>query len=140
MSKKKFGEDHEISGVRFKYEKKTKYLTIEIGDQKRRLKKTDLWMLVFMMSKDKQQDDLIPVWEKDMVQFTRFHTIKATKDIKEGEIIKFHCDVNVPKIVVDSLLVKEGVTDPASVMKEADKEVIHTPEGPQALHEKTEGV
>ena len=137
---KKFGEKHEISGAVFEYEPKTKYVNITIGKEKRRLKKTDLWMLVFMMSKGKQQDDLIPVWEKEMVQFTRQHQIKATKDIKAGEMIKFHCDVNVPKIVVESLLAKEGITDPSTVMKPMEKEVIHTPESLDTLQEKAGGV
>ncbi len=136
----KFGEKHEIGGAIFEYEKKTKYLTITVGKEKRRLKKTDLWMLVFMMSKGKQQDDLIPVWEKEMVQFTRQHQIKATKDIKAGEMIKFHCDVNVPKIVVESLLAKEGITDPSTVMKPMEKEVIPTPKALDTLQEEVGGV
>lgn len=136
----KFGEKHEISGTVFEYEPKTKYLTITIGKEKRRLKKTDLWMLVFMMSKGKQQDDLIPVWEKDMVQFTRQHKIKATKDIKAGEMVQFHCDVNVPKIVVESLLLENGITDPSTVMKPMQKEVIPTAETLDTLHEKSGGV
>lgn len=131
--KKKFAEDHEISGVKFKYEKVTKFLTIEIGNEKRRLKKSDLWMLVFMMSKGKQQDDLIPVWEKNMVQFTRQHQIRATRDIKEGEMLKFHCDVNVPQIVLDSITQKEGIKmlEKATVIPldtpEEEKKALSTP-------------
>ena len=119
MAKKKFGGEHEIGGVKFKYDK-TPFVTITIGKEVRKVKKSDVWMLVFMNSKGKQQDDLIPVWEKEMVQFTRQHIITATRDVKAGEKLKFHCDVNVPKIVVDSLLRKEGITDPSSVMKEAE--------------------
>jgi hypothetical protein len=123
LSKK---EEHDISGVKFKYEKGKPYVTIRIEKDQRRIKKTDLWMLVFMMSKGKQQDDLIPVWEKDMIQFTRQHKVRATKDIKAGEMVEFHCDVNVPKIVVDSLLKKEGIEDPNTVIKPMEK-VIPTP-------------
>ena len=122
MNKKTLARDgiHDIGGVKFNYEKTTPYIWVSIGSEKKRIKKNDLWMLVFMMSKGKTQDQLIPVWEKEMVQFTRQHYIKATRDIKEGETIQFHCDVNVPKIVVDSLLAKEGVT-PTDVMVKAEE-------------------
>lgn len=116
MADKKFGNNHKIGEVTFNYEK-TPYLSIAIGKQKARIKKTDLWMLVFMMSKGKTQDDLIPVWEKEMVQFTRQHKVRAGKDIKAGEEVIFNCDVNIPRIVVESLLKKEGIDDPNTVMK-----------------------
>lgn len=119
MAKKTF-EKHDLGGVVIQYSKGPN-LTITIGKEKRSIKKTDLWMLVFMNSKGKAQDDLIPVWEKEMLQFTRQHQIRATRDIKAGEMIKYHCDVNVPKIVVESLLRKEGVTDPSAVMKPAEE-------------------
>lgn len=115
MAKKTFGNNHEIGGVKFKYEK-SPYLTVSIGSVSRRIKKTDLWMLVFMMSKGKTQDDLIPVWEKEMVQFVRQYKIIAKNDMKAGETIVFNANINIPKIVVESLLKKEGIEDPSTVM------------------------
>ena len=129
---KKFGEKHTISGVTFDYQK-GEFLTVSIGDKTKKIKKTDLWMLVFMMSKGKTQDDLIPVWEKEMMQFTRQHQIKVTRDVKAGEYMKFHCDVNVPKIVVASILKDEGAECDVDALKPAESIPKDTPEEEKQL-------
>lgn len=112
MSKKEF-EKQEIGGVSFQY-LKGKGVTITIGKEKRTIPKNDLWMIVFMNSKGKTQDQLVPVWQKDMMQFVRQYEIVAKKDMKAGDKLTFHANIDVPKVVVESLLKKEGVLDPVA--------------------------
>ena len=123
MSKKTF-EKHDLGGVVFQYSKGPN-LTVTIGKEKRTIKKTDLWMLVFMNAKGKTQDDLIPVWEKEMVQFIRQYEIVCKKDMKAGEKMTFHAKIDVLKIVVESIIKKEGI-DPATIFPK--KELSTPPE------------
>lgn len=103
-------KDFKFGTANFKYDHKTEWVHLNLGKQKTRIKKTDLWMMVFMMTKDKKQkDDLISEQDREMMQFVRQHQVRATKDIKEGELMIFNCKVNVPLIVVDSIVKKEGL-------------------------------
>ena len=106
----------------FKYDPKTKWIHLTLGKEKTRIKQNDLWMMTFMISKEKQQDDLIPDKDQDMMQFVRQHQIRAKKDIKEGEMITVNCNVNVPQVVVDSLLKEKGVEDITKVLKKTELE------------------
>lgn len=114
MAKKEF-EKQEIGGVTFQY-LKGKGVTITIGREKRTIPKNDLWMIVFLNSKGKTQDQLVPVWQKDMMQFVRQYEIVAKTDMKAGDRLRFHANIDVPKVVVESLLAKEGVADPKALI------------------------
>ncbi len=109
-------QDFDMDGVVFTCDPRTKWVTVKIGAKKGRVKKNDLWMMVFMISKEKQQDDMIPEEDIEMMQFVRQHQVKATKDIKAGEMITVNCNVNVPMTVVESLLKKEGIENPQTVI------------------------
>ena len=109
-------QDFEFDKAIFKYDPKTKWLHLKLGTEKAKIKYTDLWMMTFVLGNHKQQDDLIPVEDKEMMVFVRQHQVKATKDIKEGEMITVNCNVNVPVVVVESLLKKEGIEDIKSVL------------------------
>ncbi len=111
-----------LGSVTFKYAPKSKEFKVTVGDEVRYIRFQDLWMMIYMVSDQKNKDDLIPVLKNEIMVFARKHTIKATKDIKAGEIINCHCEVNVPKIVVESLLKEHGVEDPQSVMKRTEEE------------------
>jgi hypothetical protein len=88
----------------FLFDPKKEYFRVKIGNEETSVKRTDLWMMVFMTNGGKRQDDLLEVKQNEMMQFVRQHQVKATKDIKEGELITVNCNVNVPQVVVDSLL------------------------------------
>ena len=113
-------QNFEFNGATFKFDPKTKWMHLKIGKEKARIKHNDLWMMVFMTSGQKKQDDLIEIDSRDMMQFVRQHQVKATKDIKEGEMITVNCNVNVPLVVVESLLKKEGIEDVTTVLKRTD--------------------
>ncbi len=110
-------QQFEMEGITFKYNPKSKWVNFKAGTQKGRIKQKDLWMMTFMITKDKkQQDDLITEQDREMMQFVRQHQIKCTRDMKEGEMITVNCNVNVPVIVVESLLKSKGIEDPKTVM------------------------
>lgn len=108
-------QNFEFDNITFKYDPKTKWVNVKISKEKGRIKQNDLWMMTFMISKERQQDDMMPDKDRDMMQFVRQHQIRATKDIKAGEMITVNCNVNVPMVVVDSLLKERGV-EPKEVL------------------------
>lgn len=111
--------------ISFKIDPTRKSVLIKAGVNKYTIKKSDLWQMAFMISKDKEQDDLIPVEKRPMMRFTRLFKVKATKDLKKGEIMEFHTEIDVPLMVVDQLLQEKGV-ELETVIKPKDL-VIPTP-------------
>lgn len=86
-------------------------VVVKMGSLKTTMKKSDLWQMAFLITKDKEkQADLIPVTKRPMMKITRLFKIKATKDLKAGDIIEFHTDIDVPLAVVDSVLKEHGKT------------------------------
>lgn len=103
IKKQKF----EIENGELSFDPKTKWIKIKIGKESSRIKKKDLWQIAFMISDVMKQDELLPAQQITMMEFDREHMVKAEKDIKAGEIVKFHCHVSVPKVIVDHLLEKK---------------------------------
>ncbi len=114
-------QQFEMDNIIFKYTPKSKWVNVKIGKEKGRLQQKDLWMMVFMITKDKkQQDDMVTEQDREMMQFVRQHQVKATKDIKAGEMITVNCNVNVPQVVVDSILKGKGV-DPKKALFQSEE-------------------
>lgn len=90
--------------VVFTVDPKKPHIVMSLGKEKRSIKKNELWTMVFAISKKKKQADLIPVTSKEMMQFVRQVEFKATKDIKAGEVMKFHLPINIPMTVVQAAL------------------------------------
>ena len=109
-------QNFEFDNVTFLFDPKKEYFKVKIGNEEASVKRTDLWMMVFMTNAGKRQDDLLEVNQKEMMTFVRQHQVKATKDIKEGEMITVNCNVNVPQTVVDSVLKEKGI-DPKVLTK-----------------------
>jgi len=101
-----------LGEVKFSFNPKSKWIRVYVkGAKVKMVLKNELWLMMYTISQVKAQDDLIPAFKKEMMQFDRVHTIKATKDIKEGEIIKFHCHVDVPLTIVESTLTAGDVAE-----------------------------
>ncbi len=100
----KFGD------VKFIVNPKNPSVIVQVENgQKASIKKIDLWGMVFAISDSKKQEGLIPVQKSEMMEIDRVHTIKATKDIKEGETVKFHCHISVPLALAEAQLTKEDI-------------------------------
>ena len=112
----KFGD------VKFIVDPKKPSVVVQVENgQKATIKKIDLWGMVFAMSDSKQQEGLIPVQKSEIMQIDRVHTIKATKDIKEGETVKFHCHIDIPLALAEAQLTKVDIENSKT------ESVIHTP-------------
>lgn len=70
---------------------------------KTRIKRMDLWSMVYAMSGPNEQDMMTPVRQSEVVTYRRIHNIKITKPVKVGDIIKCKCEINVEKTVVEGL-------------------------------------
>jgi hypothetical protein len=67
------------------------------------VKKVDLWSACFIMADEKTQADLIPVRETEMVTYRRIHNVKLKKGLREGEILRVACEINVPEVIHENL-------------------------------------
>ena len=77
---------------------------ITLGDKFSIVKYSDLFAFMFQLATKEQQAQMIPVREELGNQYMKQVTIKATKDIKEGELVKFHIPINVPQVIEDAIL------------------------------------
>ena len=108
---------------------------ITIGTQKTEIDYKELWGVVFVLGEGQYRDDMLPVQKKEMMVFSRKHVIEAQKDIKKGEKLNVWCEVNIPKIVVESIAEENG----AKVIYQMP-EVIPTPESTPSTVSDEKGV
>ena len=94
-------------------------LTLEALDTKKGVKLTmgktscdvtykELWAALFVIGDADMQAEIMPVRKTEMMVFARKHTIQASRDIKSGELINVHCEVNIPEILVNSIAEENG--------------------------------
>lgn len=95
--------------VSFTIDPKLTTVLVKCGPHKIKMRKSDLWQLAFMISKQKDQDELIPIEKRPMMKFMRIFKVQARKDMKAGEVMEFHTEIDVPLMVVDQLLKEHGV-------------------------------
>ena len=87
----------------FNLNRKKGELSVEIDDLKRVIPWAEFWLMVFDMSGDNEQEDLLPTSSVQMMEFTKHHAVKVKNDMKAGETMFVDCHVSVPKTIVDSL-------------------------------------
>ena len=90
-------------GLYLKFNPASDSVIFKFGRQEEKMKRTDLWMMVFSMMDDDLQDRMIPTKKTEMEKFVRTHSIKATRDIQAGEIVKFHCEIDIPAVVAEGI-------------------------------------
>ena len=54
-----------------------------------------------------------------MMSFYRMYKIKAEKDLKAGDTVNFHCQIDVPLAIMDSLINKETWEEAKAALIEA---------------------
>jgi len=81
-----------------------KAFKITVDGKEAILERDDLYALLMLFGDEEQQSDLIPVQQTQVRAITRLITVKAKKDIKRGEEIKFAYEYFVPGRVYESLL------------------------------------
>lgn len=96
--------------ITFTIDPKKATVVIKGWGYKTQMRKSDLWQLAFLISKHKDQDELIPIEKRPMMKFTRIFKVQAKKDMKAGEVLEFHTEIDVPLMVVEQLLNDHGKT------------------------------
>jgi hypothetical protein len=82
--------------VKFKVTKNSDEITIIMGDEKRKVKMLDLWMVVFALSDSEHKDKIMPVQKKEVMKFKKVHTVQVKNDMKAGETLTFTSVIDVP--------------------------------------------
>ena len=62
-----------------------------------------LYQLLVIFSQEKDMDKLVRKTEEEIVSTRRQLTIKATKDVKKGEMLTMSVDFPVPKSILDRI-------------------------------------
>ena len=81
----------------------SEYLQVRIGQEKKLIKKVDLWAAVFAIADPDTQEKLTPVRQTQMVTYARVHTIQIKKDMHKGELLRCKCRINVPQVIEEGL-------------------------------------
>lgn len=96
-----------FGAVKFHVDPKKPHVILELDGKRQNIKKNELWMMVFAISKVKKQADLIPVVQQEMVPFYRSVSVRASKDMKAGEVIKTNIKIDIPLTIVQAQLTAE---------------------------------
>lgn len=81
-----------------------KVIKITLDGKEAIMERDDLYALMMLFGDEEQQSDLIPVKQQEVRAITRMLTVRANKDIKRGQAIKFAYEYFVPTRVYESLL------------------------------------
>jgi len=82
-----------------------------IGKSEAIIPRAELFQLLFTVSNAEQQAEMMTVKKEEVRPHARKHMVKLTKDMKAGEIMNVHCEVNIPLILEESFkqeFIKEG--------------------------------
>lgn len=66
-----------------------KKFKITVGDKTEIMDRKDLYSLMMLFGDEEQQSNLIPVVHSKIITVKRLLTVRAKKDIKKSELIKF---------------------------------------------------
>jgi len=72
-----------------------------IGNKTAIIPRAELFQLLFTVSNPIQQAEMMPVKTELVRPFARKHIVKLTKDLKKGDTVNVHCEVNIPEILVE---------------------------------------
>lgn len=123
--KKTFTYGKGIDTVSFAIDPAKANVLVRMGSMRVLMKKSDLWQMAWLISRQKEQDDLISIRKTHLMKFERGMKIQATKDIRKGEFIQINVPINIPTLIVESLLQEHG-KELKDVLKPEDM-VTHIP-------------
>lgn len=85
-----------VGSVKIKVAKNSDELTIIMGEEKRKVKMIDLWMVLFALSDSEHKDKMMPVQKKEIMKFKKVHTVQVKNDMKAGDTLTFTSWIDVP--------------------------------------------
>jgi hypothetical protein len=81
----------------------SEWVEIEMGKEKMRVKISEIWAVTFALCGPEQQEKMMPVRQTEMMTYEKIYKVRATKDIRKGEVIKFRAKIDVPLTITESL-------------------------------------
>lgn len=121
MTMKKDKNAFTIGGLTIESRGGKKPLRMTIDGRSTDVEYKELWGVVYVLGDRKHKTEMIPVQKKEMMQFVRKYTIEAKNDIKQGELITFWAEINVPETVVAAIAEENG----AKVVRPGVPEEMH---------------
>jgi hypothetical protein len=91
------------TGLRIAYDEKSQTLEAEIGGKTATMTKLELWQFVFSICDPDLREQIMPVRQTEVMEYTKVHTVQLKKDMRRGEIMKVRCITHVPTTVVEGL-------------------------------------
>lgn len=79
------------------------YIKLDFDGKIAYIKKSDMFMFMFVLGTPEQQEQMIPVRRDEMKPYERQHRIKLTRDMKEGEELVANCKIHVPSIIDEAI-------------------------------------
>jgi len=76
---------------------------VKMGSEEAIIPLQEVYSFIMIAGTPEQQANLIPVKQTTVKKIIKRHVVQATKDIKKGELINFHCETNVPIEIVEGL-------------------------------------
>lgn len=107
-------------------EARSRFITVTIGKESRRVHYKDLWSMLYVLGDAKYQEAMLPVRKEERLVFSRKLQIQAKKDLKEGEVITVWVEFDVARDVAQAIAEKNG----AKVLEQSDE--LSTPSSVQA--------
>lgn len=96
--------------LKISYRQHSKKIKVEIAGKQVEMTKLELWQFVFSICDDDLREELLPVRKTEMMEYERLHSVELSKDMKQGEILQVKCRTNIPKMVVDAIMLEEKPT------------------------------
>ena len=90
------------------------WIKISVGKETATVERKELFGIALLLANEQEMTEVLetgPKKEVEVVQHTRAVTVKATKDIKEGEEVVFNIQYEVPKRIVEYLGGTKEVTE-----------------------------
>ena len=90
-------------GVLMDVDPTSEFVQLRMGDEKKMIRKSDLYSLCYIIADAENQDKLTAVRQTEVEHFTRLHQVKLKKNMRAGEVIRVRCHISVPVAVVEGL-------------------------------------
>lgn len=90
-----------VGSVKMKVTKNSDDVTIIMGEEKRKVKMIDLWMVLFALSDSEHKDKMMPVQKKEIMKFKKVHTVQVKNDMKAGDTLTFTSWIDVPTWIAE---------------------------------------
>lgn len=93
---------HDLS-MEINFSPEKDHVKVSIAGTDSIVKISDLFNFVFFIANAEEQEQMMPVKSETVRKIRKIHMVKATKDVKKGDMFKFRCETNVVESVWEGL-------------------------------------